>query len=68
MSEANREDVGTQCVVDCVVSFYEDGKGGNIIVIRASSDVTLTGTKKTFQTERMHMVSLQHTLLRPLLL
>ena len=68
MSEANREDVETQCVVDCVVFFYEDGKGGNIIVVRASSDITLTGRKKTVQTERVHMVSLQHTLLLPLLL
>ena len=31
MSEAtytNHEDVRTQCVVDCVVFFYKEGKGG----------------------------------------
>ena len=67
MSEAtytNHEDVRTQCVVDCVVFFYKEGKGGENYRSESKFRCHVNReekTEKTFQTERTHLVSLQQT-------
>ena len=60
----NHEDVRTQVVVDCVVFFYKEGKGGENYRSKSKFRCHVNReekTEKTFQTKRTHLVSLQQT-------